>query len=212
MQDSEAASLTVSMLAEREQQNWNNIPKPIPQDHLDSGAATTAQSKLCELDSLDLTSMVRGQGQSEIRGSERRRRRHSPAPRCSSERHGRAVPARPIRSCPRSSSPNTHREHQVTALPPASTAQLQHQRMHSKQRREEAGSSTGPEAIGGGGSRRETQPDLLGGEGSVNSNWRCWVRRWRQSSCPSVGGKGRRNRPERPDDGGEDLDRQRARG
>jgi hypothetical protein len=46
MQDSEAASLTVSMLAEREQQNWNNITKPIPQDHLDSAAATTAQSKL----------------------------------------------------------------------------------------------------------------------------------------------------------------------
>jgi hypothetical protein len=116
------------MLAEREQQNWNNITEPIPQDHLDSAVAATTQSKLCELDSLDLTNMVRGQGQREIRGSERRRRRHSPVPRCSSERHGRAVPARPIRSCPRSSSPNTHREHQVTALPPVSTAPLQHQR------------------------------------------------------------------------------------
>jgi hypothetical protein len=77
---------------------------------------------------------------------------------------------------------------------------------------EEAGSSTGPAAIGGGGSREETHPDLLGGEESVSSNWRCWKRRWRQSSCPSIGGKGHRGRLERPDGGGGDLDRQRARG
>jgi hypothetical protein len=156
--------------------------------------------------------MVRDQGQRERSRWSGRREAHSPAPRCSSERHGRAVPARPIRSCPRSSSPSTHREYHVTALPPArySATPAPEDAQQAQERR--LGAAPNQRRLVAADPVRKPHPDLLGGEESAISNWRCWKRRWRQSFRPSIGGEGRRSRPEWPGGGGGDPDRQRARG
>jgi hypothetical protein len=88
--------------------------------------AAASQSKLCELGSLVLTSMVRDHGQREKRVVERRRRSAHQPPRCSSGWHGRAEPARPARGCLGKSSPSPHREHHNLTLQPASTRRHKH--------------------------------------------------------------------------------------
>jgi hypothetical protein len=73
--------------------------------------AAASQSKLCELGSLVLTSIVRDHSQGEKQRVERRRRSAHQSPRCIPGRHGGAVPARLTRRGRGKTSPWHHREH-----------------------------------------------------------------------------------------------------
>jgi hypothetical protein len=73
--------------------------------------AVASQSKLCELGSLVLTSMVGDHGQGEKQRVERRRRSAHQSPRCIPGRHGGTVPAWPTRRDRGKTSPWHHREH-----------------------------------------------------------------------------------------------------
>jgi hypothetical protein len=117
------------------------------------------------------------------RGSEREKA-HSPAPRCSSERHGRAVPARPLRSCLRTSSPSTHREYHATTLPPVSSLVIQAPEKAQQAQGRKPGEATDRRCMVAADPKRKHHPDLLGEEDFAISNWRHRKRRWRGVFCP----------------------------
>jgi hypothetical protein len=132
------------------------------------------------------------------------------APRRLSRRHGGAVPARPAGCYPRLTSPSTHREHHTTVLPPASSRATQAPEVAQQAQGRKLSEALDRRRMEATDLEGEHHPDLLGGEDSVISNWRRWKRRWRRSFCSSIGGEGRRSRPEWPGDGGGDPDRQRG--
>jgi hypothetical protein len=172
--------------------------------------AAVSQSKLCELGSLVLTSMVRDHGQWEKQKVERRRRSAHQSPRCSSGWHGRARPARPARGCLGKSSLSPHREHHTLTLQPVST--MRHK--HLSKSAGSASPSTARHRIGG--ARRQ---QILRGEITQISSERrrqmiplgragrgCWGEWFAQGGD----GNDHRSWPEGPGDRGGDPDHQRA--